>query len=302
MYNFLFLKMKENQLIIGCVFIFFIFNTCDTPSFDWQGHRGARGILPENSIPGFLKAIELGVNTIELDVVISGDNKVIVSHEPFFSHSICFNVMGQRITQAEEKQYNIYRLTAEEIRDFDCGSVENYSFPDQKKLKVHKPLLSEVFEAVQKYCKESNRKEPYYNIELKSSSLTDHFSHPIPSIFSNIVYQEIQKYVDTNKINIQSFDFRILQYFHKKYPDIRLAVLIGGADNLQTILDSLGFKPDIYSCYYKTITKEQVEWLHSKNMKVIPWTVNDTKDMIQLLDMKVDGIITDYPNRIIRER
>lgn len=301
MYNFLFLKIKKNILILLSIFIFFIFNTCDTASVDWQGHRGARGILPENSIPGFLKAIELGVNTIELDVVISGDNKVIVSHEPFFSRSICFNPLGQEITQEEEKQYNIYRLTAEEIRAFDCGSVTNSDFPYQKKLKVYKPLLSEVFEAVQKYCKETHKKEPYYNIELKSSSLTDHFFHPTPSIFSDIVHQEIQKYVDTDKINIQSFDFRILQYFHKKYPDIRLAVLIGGTENLQTIIDSLGFQPDIYSCYYTTIKKEQVTWLHSKGIKVIPWTVNDTKDMIQLLGMKVDGIITDYPDKIIQK-
>src|SRR5687768_4027297 len=112
------------------------------PKFDVQGHRGARGLKPENSIPAFLYAIDLGVTTIELDVVVTKDKKLVVSHEPWMSSALCLNQAGQPITEKEQKKFNIYQLTYDEVKQFDCGSKVNDAFPQQEKLQVFKPLLS----------------------------------------------------------------------------------------------------------------------------------------------------------------
>ncbi len=99
------------------------------PKFDVQGHRGARGLRPENTIPGFLVAIDSGVTTIELDVVITKDKQVVVSHEPWMSAAICLDPSGSTLQAKEEKKFNIYQMTYDEVRQFDCGSLENKDFP-----------------------------------------------------------------------------------------------------------------------------------------------------------------------------
>ncbi|MEL7147229.1 MAG: glycerophosphodiester phosphodiesterase family protein, partial [Bacteroidota bacterium] len=98
------------------------------------------------------------------------------------------------------------------------------------------------------------------------------------------------------EVTIQSFDFRVLQYIHEKYPDIRLVALVENSDGVAANLEALGFTPEVYSPWYKMLSKESVDSVHRKNMKLIPWTVNDTTSMRQLIGWGVDGIITDYPN------
>jgi glycerophosphoryl diester phosphodiesterase len=120
--------------------------------------------------------------------------------------------------------------------------------------------------------------------------------HPAPKEFSDKVYELIEGKMDWNRINIQSFDFRIIQYFHETYPKVVLAMLVEDASNSEEQLQQVGFQPQIYSPYFPKLTKEIVESLHKKGMKVIPWTVNSTEQMEKLLEMGVDGIITDYPN------
>ena len=101
-------------------------------SLDIQGHRGCRGLLPENTIPAFLKAIELGATTLELDVVISKDKQVVVSHDPYLSHMICLNAKGEAISEEEEKEYNLYKMSYAEIAQCDCGSQPHPGFPEQE--------------------------------------------------------------------------------------------------------------------------------------------------------------------------
>jgi glycerophosphoryl diester phosphodiesterase len=98
-------------------------------------------------------------------------------------------------------------------------------------------------------------------------------------------------------VTIQSFDFRVLQVFRKKYPHVKLAALVENQKSWEENIKALGFTPDIYSCYYELLTKDIVLALQKKKMKVIPWTVNERADMDRLLDWGVDGLITDYPNR-----
>src|SRR5436305_9759012 len=107
----------------------------DMPSeFDIEGHRGCRGLLPENTIPAFLKALELGVSTLEMDVVITKDKQVLVSHDPFMSHEICRSPEGKYITAEEERSHNLYRINLAQISQYDCGMQPHPRFPEQKKI------------------------------------------------------------------------------------------------------------------------------------------------------------------------
>ncbi len=267
------------------------------PFFDVQGHRGARGLKPENTIPAFITALDSGVTTIELDLAITKDHQIVVSHEPWMSADICLNAEGNEISNKEERDYNIYQMTYEEVKKFDCGSQGNKKFPEQEKMNVCKPLLKDVIVAVEDHVKSYTLYEVDYNIEIKSGRDGDNKFHPAPSEFSDLVYTLLDEYLPMDRIIIQSFDFRVLQYWHEKYPKIKLAALVEDRKSVETHLKELGFNPAIYSPNYRLLNRSKVEELHEKKIKVVPWTVNEISDMLSLKGMGVDGFITDYPNR-----
>ncbi|MEJ7643455.1 MAG: glycerophosphodiester phosphodiesterase [Chryseolinea sp.] len=267
------------------------------PKFDIQGHRGARGLMPENTIPAFLMALDSGVTTIELDVVITSDKQVVVSHEPWVSGAICLDTAGNDISSKEEKKYNIYRMTYEDLQKFDCGSKENLKFPQQQKFQVAKPLLRDVITAVENRIKSYGSYEVDYNVEIKSTPETDKKFHPGIEEYSDLVYSVIDEYIPLDRLVIQSFDVRVLKYWHVKYPEIRLAALIENTKSIDANLSALGFNPAVYSPDFKLLSREKVQQLHQLNLRVVPWTVNEVADMLSLKGMGVDGIITDYPNR-----
>ena len=267
------------------------------PRFDVQGHRGARGLMPENSIPGFLLAIDSGVTTLELDVVITKDKQVVLSHEPWISASICLDSIGEPLDPKQEKRYNIYKLTYDQLTRFDCGSQGNKNFPRQLKMPTTKPLLRDVIVTVENHIRNYASYEVDYNIEIKSSPDGDKKFHPGVEEFSDLVYEVVDQYIPLDRLVIQSFDFRVLKYWHKKYSQVRLSALVENTKSVENNLDDLGFKPSVYSPYYKLLTKEKVNFLHSKGIRVVPWTVNEASDMLALKGMRVDGFITDYPDR-----
>ena len=267
------------------------------PMFDLQGHRGARGLRPENAIPAFIIAVDSGVTTVELDLAITKDKQVVVSHEPWMSSSICLQPDGSEIPEKDEKSFNIYRMDYEEIKQFDCGSRGNDRFPEQLKLKTPKPLLKDVIIAIEHHIKSYSLYEVDYNIEIKTSPSGDNKFHPTPEVFSDLVYNLVDQYLPLERVVIQSFDFRVLRYWHQKYPDIRLSALIENTKSVDANLRALGFHPSVYSPNYKLLTKAKVDYLHKLDIRVIPWTVNETDDMKRMLEWKVDGFITDYPDR-----
>lgn len=270
----------------------------NTPTFSWQGHRGARGLLPENSIPAFLKALEFPIQTLECDIAISKDGQVIITHEPYFSAEICSKPDGNPVTEAEAKSLRIYEMTYAEIKTFDCGTRVHPRFPDQQQMPVYKPSLKDAVKAVKAYCKANKKPLPFWNIEIKSRPDTDLVFHPKPAAFVDILVKELKDLGIYEMTNLQSFDLRPLQILHEQHPDMVLAFLVENEEGHEKNLAKLGFIPEIYSCYYKFLTKEIVEDLHKKGMKVIPWTVNTREEMDSLKKMGVDGIITDYPNLI----
>jgi glycerophosphoryl diester phosphodiesterase/esterase/lipase len=261
-------------------------------NFDLQGHRGARGLSPENTIQAFDKALSLGVNTLELDVVISKDNKVVVSHEPYLNNKITLDAKGKRITEEEGEAFNFYKNKYKKIKKFDVGSLGNLKFSKQEKSVAYRPLLSEVISYTQNI-----NSDVFYNIEIKST-LDDEKEGYQPSVneFSDLVIGQLKKSkLHIKRIIIQSFDTRVLEYVHTVYPEYKLAFLTK-RNNFKTNMKMLSFVPEVYSPLHILLNKNEVDMIHDSNMKVIPWTVNKKKDMINLLKIGVDGIITDYPN------
>ncbi|MEM0942007.1 MAG: glycerophosphodiester phosphodiesterase family protein [Bacteroidota bacterium] len=283
-----------------CQWILFIIIACTSlnnhKEIDIQGHRGARGLAPENSIPAFLMAAQMGVNTLELDLVVSKDGKLVVSHEPYFSPEFCLNPSNEPIPS--DSIINIYELNYDEIQQYDCGSKGNIRFPEQQKISIYKPLLKDVLDSVESFFSRKNRRI-YYNIELKTKKETDDAFHPNPSVFSDMVYDLISEMGLWERVNIQSFDFRTLQYFHKEYPEVKLALLIENQLSWKQNIDSLGFTPEIYSCYFDLLSEDYVKELQNEGMKVIPWTVNEIHEIEKMISLGVDGIITDYPNKVL---
>jgi len=267
-------------------------------NIDKQGHRGCRGLMPENTIAGFLKAIDLGVNTLEMDVVFTKDQQAIVSHEPFFNHEITSLPNGEFVLEANEKELNIYKMDYAEILKYDVGQKPHPRFPQQLKMPAHKPLLSDVIETAEKYAKTKSKKPLFYNIETKTTPQTDEIFHPKTQQFVDLLMAIIFEKKIEKRVIIQSFDIRTLQYLHQIYPKIKTALLVENFDKRafsQQIAD-LGFLPSIYSPAYELVTQQLVEICKTKRVKLIPWTVNDIKTINTLKKMGVDGIITDYPN------
>jgi glycerophosphoryl diester phosphodiesterase len=268
-------------------------------TFDIQGHRGCRGLMPENSIPAFLKAIEIGVNTLELDTVISRDNQIVVSHDPYFSADISLDKNGEPIPPEKQTEYNLFKMDYSEIKLFDVGSLGNKRFPDQQKIKVAKPLLSEVFRVTRKYIKKNKLKPVMYNIETKSTLQGDNIFQPVPTVFAKLLYDEILKNKMHKFVTIQSFDVRTLQEFKKFKVKMPLVLLVENKDGIEKNIENLGFQPDVYSPNYLSVNEETVKYCHAKGIKIIPWTVNKVADLEKLKGFNLDGIITDYPDRAI---
>ncbi|WP_373548767.1 glycerophosphodiester phosphodiesterase [Haliscomenobacter sp.] len=274
-------------------------NTKIQNTFDWQGHRGARGLAPENTLPAFLKALEFpSIQTLELDLAVSADKQVLISHEPWMSAAICSTPAGTAVKAEDESKLLLYQLPYAEIAQYDCGRRGNERFPEQQAMAAHKPLLKEVVQAVQNYCAKNKRSLPSYNIEIKSQPDWDGKRTPPPAEFVKLVLHEIQNLGITNSCCIQSFDPRVLREVRAIAPKMTLALLVENRRGMEANVQELGFTPNIYSPYFALLSAEVVQKAHTMGMQVIPWTVNETSAMQKLIEMGVDGIITDYPNRI----
>ncbi len=311
MKNIFFIFKGSNTLRIYGVFILLTIFACTNlnnmqketlaipENFDWQGHRGTRGLKPENTIPAFIKALEYPIKSLELDVCISKDNIVIVSHEPWMKHVFCSHPDGKPVTHAESKNLKIYEMDYATVKSYDCGLRPNPDYPDQVLEAVYKPSLEDMVRAVEAYCEETGREKPDYNIEIKSEK--EHYGvfHPLPAPYVETVLKTVNKLGIHKRCNLQSFDIAILQEIRKRDKDISVALLVDNPDGVEANLERLGFIPNNYSPYFRLVfDKKVIDSIHDKGMRLIPWTVNDKVSMRQLITLGVDGIITDYPNYI----
>lgn len=285
--------MKRNILFVAAMLL--AFQTL-AQKFDLQGQRGARGIMPENTIPGMLKALDLGVNTLVMNAVISKDKQVVLSQEPYFNSEISLKPDGKPISLKDQKKYNIYQMNYAEVQKYDVGSKVHSRYPGQQKFKAYKPLLEETIDSVEAYVKLNKLAKPNYSIETKLIPKGDNEFQPEPAEFVDLIMDIVKKKKLEKRVTIQSFDIRSLQYLHEQYPKIKTGLLIDEKEDFENNIKALGFNPTIYSPYSVLVGKGLVDKCHALGVKIIPWTVNSTKDMKYLINLGVDGLVTDYPN------
>jgi len=234
------------------------------------------------------------VNTVEMDVVISKDGKVVVSHEPWISSTICWDANNTPVPDG--KGLNIYRMNYAEVAEYDCGSQPHSDFPLQTKIATFKPLLKDVIIEVEANSAALEVEALHYNIEIKSTPESDNVFHPAPQQFVEMVLKVINQGGIHDRTIIQSFDVRALQQLKQMDASIPVALLISESDGFEQDLNKLGFTPEIYSPNHLLVSEQLVRSCHKNGIRLIPWTVNEEEDMVRLLDLGVDGIITDYPD------
>jgi glycerophosphoryl diester phosphodiesterase len=272
--------------------------------FDLQGHRGTRGLAPENTIPAFRRALEIGVTTLEMDVVISGDGTVVVSREPWMNPEICSLPSGEPVPEDEEREHNLYRMSYAEIGQYDCGRRPHPDFPRQETEPAAKPRLRDVIAEAEAYTSDHERPPAFYNIEIKSRPDWEGEFHPPPGDFARRVLDVVHERGVASRTTIQSFDPRALRATNRLRAErnaeeaVRLALLVGrGADgSLADQLEQLGFVPTVYSPGHRSVDAPLLRTAHERGLQVVPWTVNERKAMRRLIRLGVDGLITDYPD------
>lgn len=266
-------------------------------TLDLQGHRGCRGLMPENTLPAMRRALDLKVTTLELDVVTTGDRTMVVSHEPWMSAEIALDPGGRPIPPEQEKSYNIFQMTTADLARWDVGSKPHPRFPQQQKLKATKPTLTELLADAEAYARERGLPPPHYNIETKIQPDWDGKYTSSPAELADGVLQVVRQASVQERVTIQSFDPRTLQHLHRTAPEVKLVLLVENVDGLKKNLARLGFTPYAYSPAYQLVTKQLVAQCHKLGMRVVPWTVNELADMQRLVELGVDGLISDYPDR-----
>jgi glycerophosphoryl diester phosphodiesterase len=299
------LDMKNRLTRSPLILLLFIFQMAEAQPmknapFDWQGHRGTRGLAPENTIPAFLKALEFPVTTLELDVVVSKDGQLIVSHDPWMQEQICSHPDGTPVDSTDAKKLKIIGLTYAEIKTYDCGRRGNILFPQQVAQPAHKPSLEDMLAAIKAYCFEHELPLPHFNIEIKSQPDWDGVFTPAPEKMAELLLRVAGRPGLKDKVCIQSFDVRALEAVHRLAPDMTTALLVENTDSWKDNLGKLSFQPDIYSPDFKLLRKRYIKKLHKRGIRVIPWTVNTVEEMKRLRRKGVDGIITDYPHLIAK--
>lgn len=294
--------------------------------FDIQGHRGARGLRPENTLPSFDHAIALGVTTLELDTVITRDGVVVVCHNPVLSPRLCLSPQGNPLPR--RPRLFIKNLTLAEVQAFDCGSLNPHpsQFPQQKRVPgACIPTLQEVIELA-----ERRNSSIRYNIESKVNPLRPRDT-PGPRVHAEKIVALIEQNDLVERASVQSFDWRVLRAVKQLNPQIQTGALIrytrgrpgtlkaalgrpspflAGLNfsrfrgNVAALLQAAGFI-DRYSPNYETLLPhsrnflQPVQEIQQAGFPVIPWTVNDVATMEMLLSLGVDGIITDFPDVLL---
>jgi glycerophosphoryl diester phosphodiesterase len=247
-----------------------------------EGHRGARAVRPENTIAAFEYAIQAGADFIELDVAVTKDNVLVVSHDPTLHRPIC---------QGPRDGAIIHELTLDEVRQWDCGALKNPEFSEQQPVPGQRiPTLDEVFALAAK-----GRFK--YNVELKSDPKKPQYTPP-PDEFARMVLDAIRKHRLERRVVVQSFDFRTLVAMHKLAPDIPLAAL---TSNDQRPFPAIAREAhaSTMSPQFKLVTPEKVREAHAAGIQVVPWTANTQQEWERLVEAGVDGIITDDPAALI---
>lgn len=268
--------------------------------FTIHGHRGCRGLLPENTIPAFHKAIDLSCHFLEMDVVITKDKEVLVSHEPWLNHEICDAPDGSPLTVGNEMDYNLYEMTYAEIKKIDCGSKVHPRFPNQQPMRTYKPSLREMIDSMEAYTKAKGLLPIGYNIEVKRVPKDDHIFHPDGEEFSTLIIDILKEKNVIDRSIFQSFDIECMQIAHKICPDLTLSFLVDNDKSVEANFEELGFLTPIHGPNFTQIDENLMAYCNANGIQVIPWTVNKEEDIKRMIEVGVSGLISDYPDRVVR--
>lgn len=280
------------------------FSLSPTRQPEVHGHRGCRGLRPENTLPAFLHALTLGVDVLEMDVVLSADKQVVVSHEPWLNPAICLDPAGQLVKPVgpgEASAFNLYQMPYASIRQCDCGQLRHPNFPEQVSGRAYKPLLREVLAVVEAATRQLARSPVGYSIEVKSSPGGDYLFHPAPEVLCPLVLAELNETQVLSRTTLLSFDPRILRIAHHLQPDLATCLLVEDLLPWTEHIEQLGFVPTTFGPDFHTVTAAAIQGLRTEypGLRLVPWTVNSFHDMSRLLALGVDGMTTDYPDRLL---
>ncbi|MCS7023874.1 MAG: glycerophosphodiester phosphodiesterase [Bryobacteraceae bacterium] len=248
-----------------------------------HGHRGARAVRPENTLPAFEYAIAAGVDVLELDLAVTRDNVLVVSHDPVMNLTYCSGPEGAKRT--------IREMTFAELQQWDCGSKVNPEFPNQQ------PAPGARVPSLEQVLKLAARGRFDFNIETKIFKDRPQLT-PSPEEFARLLAEALRKHSVVSRTIVQSFDYRTLHAMKKILPEVRLAALYAGPPkSFVAIAREAG--AGIVSPHHLLVTAEQVEEAHAAGLQVVPWTANTERDWERLIRAKVDAIITDDPARLL---
>ena len=269
---------------------------------DVQAHRGGAGLMPENTIEAVKHALDMGVNTLELDLQVSKDGLIVVSHDPYFHHRYAIRPDGSYVEKDDAKEY-IYRMPYSEIAKYDVGSRPSEEWPDKACVKAVKPLANDLIDFVENYTKEKGLSPVRYNIEIKSKDAAGEGQNwPTYDRFVTECCKFLHSKQLDDRLVVQSFDVRALNYMHEKYPEMNVSYLVDEkAPDFDTYMGYLKFTPQWLSPHHAITDEALVQKCREKGIKIVPWTVDEPEDIKRMIDLGVDAIISNYPDRVLMQ-
>lgn len=246
-----------------------------------------------------INAIKLGTNTLELDLQITKDSQVVVSHDSYLNAMKALTSTGKNISPREQDSLYFYHLNYDSISKFDVGSLSNPLYPRRVNIPCVVPTLTNLIDCVEAFVFSSGGKPVNYNIEIKSAPEKDGLTTPDYRMFCDLSLRVLKTKKLGNRLTIQSFDTRALNYIRKHHPEVKLSYLVDDeTTSLKGLLRRLDFVPDIISPMFSIVDELFVQEAHSYNMKVIPWTVDTKEETLRLKRLGVDEIITNQPDSV----
>jgi len=254
-----------------------------------QAHRGARAFFAENTLQAFCKAADLGCGVVELDLCVSQDRRIVISHDPWVDD----------VSDCPLTRRWLYSMKYDEIACYDCGAASP-RFPLQQSVRAARPLLTEVFDEIEAHLQRIGRPGAMiYNLEVKSWPERDGIAHPPPAEYAALVLGDIAASGIETRVRLQSFDERIVSEARALMPRLSLGLLVKNRNAFEAFRDRLGFVPEYVNPRFDLIDEALVERLHGMGAKVVVWTVNSPEEMLRMQRLGVDGIITDHPEIVL---
>lgn len=267
-----------------------------TPLTVVHGHRGCAGPFPANTLPAFLHAASIGCHWLEMDVVVTGDGHVLVSHEPWMDPESCRDPEGRPLTAEAGRALNIFTMPLAEVQRFRCIATDAPDAGGSATAVIPKPTLAEVVGAVKAAARaRGSTWVPGFNIEIKSDPRHYGTFQPPPARFAELVLAELAALHITGHCLVQSFDTEVLEILHVREPALPLALLTENAEGAEANLGRLTFTPAYYGPAHRHIDDALPGRLRAQRIGLLAWTVNEEAEMRRLIRLGVDGLITDHP-------